>query len=127
MTKYTYTLYVIALAEEAQAISANVQALIPDVGPDNVSIPLIPADGEDDAEPTHFAFCNHVRQTDIDTLFGHGFGSLPNLIWARVERFTKILQKRNGNETPDPVVMTFSDFLQESNLKIKQISPPSGM
>lgn len=117
--KYPFMLFIIAPIEMAQAISDQVQSLIPDIGPNNVDTPLIPLNGLDDAEPTHACFLKPVRQSDIDTLFNQGLGTTPGLIWARTDRAGN-LQKTNESEEPTPRKLTASTFLEENGLRIKR-------
>lgn len=119
-TQYIYLLHVVAPDGVAQQLSALAYQLCEDVGPDNVSIPLVPAAGDDDATPSHFGFSQCVKQTHIDALFGAGLGDTPGVKWARTDR-DGVLQKRWDNETPTPVQYGFSELLAEAGLKLRVV------
>lgn len=119
-TSYIFLLHVIAPLGVAQALSDAAFALCPDVGPNNVSAPLVPSDGPDDAEATHYGFSSPVTQQHIDALFGAELGGTPGVVWARTDR-SGTLQKRWDNETPEPVPYTMMDLLFEAGLKPRVI------
>ena len=117
-TQYIYLLHVTAPDGTAQQLSALAYQLCSDVGPGNVSIPLVPVAGADDATPTHYGFSQCVTQAHIDALFGAGLGVTPGVKWARTDR-DGVLQKRWDNETPTPVQYGFSELLAEAGLKLR--------
>lgn len=123
MTTYIYKLFVIAPNGVSQAISEMVcssifprTGLCVDAGPNNVNIGLVPINGEDDAEITHYGFSAPVTQAHIDVLFGAGIGSNPMIKWARTDRDGN-LQKRWDNETPESIKYDMDDLLIEAGLK----------
>lgn len=120
-TQYIYLLHVTAPDRTAQQLSALAYQLCPDVGPNNVSIPLVPVGGANDAAETHYAFSQCVKQTHVDALFGAGLGVTPGVKWARTDR-DGILQKRWDNETPEAVPYSFADLLAEAGLKLRVVS-----
>ena len=119
-TQYIYLLHVTAPDGTAQQLSALAYQLCSDVGPGNVSIPLVPVAGADDATPTHYGFSQCVTQAHIDALFGAGLGVTPGVKWARTDR-DGVLQKRWDNETPTPVQYGFSELLAEAGLKLRVV------
>lgn len=115
-TKYIYLLHVVAPDGVAQQLSAAAFALCPDVGQNNVSIPLN-VNG-DDADASHHAFSAPVTQQHIDALFGAGLGVTPGVKWARTNR-DGVLEKRWDDEAPAPVQYGFNDLLNECGLKLR--------
>ena len=117
-TEYIHQLYVIAPPATAAQLSAAAYALCPDVGPDNVSTELVPADGPDDAEATMLCFSAPVTQQHIDALFGAGLGQTPGILWWRTTR-GGVLEKRHDNENPAPVAFAFADAMSEAGVKLR--------
>ncbi len=120
-SQYIYELHVIAPDGIAQQLSALAYHLCSDVGPNNVSTPLVPVGGADDAAATHFCFSAPVKQSHVDALFGAGLGVTPGVKWARTDR-DGILQKRWDNETPTPVPYSRDDLLAEAGLKLRVVN-----
>ena len=112
---YPYLLHVVAPYGVAHQLSALAYSLCPDVGENNVGTALN-ASG-DDATATHFSFSNPVSQEHVDALFGAGLGVIPGVKWARTDR-SGLLQKRDGNESPNPAPYSFDDLLRECGLKL---------
>ncbi|TXH18163.1 MAG: hypothetical protein E6R03_02635, partial [Hyphomicrobiaceae bacterium] len=83
-TQYIYLLHVVAPDGIAQQLSALSYQFCPDVGENNVGLPLN-ASG-DDAAASHFGFSAPVTQAHIDALFGAGLGVTPGVKWARTNR-----------------------------------------
>jgi len=119
-SQYIYELHVIAPDGTAQQLWALAYQLCNDVGENNVSTPLVPVGGADDATATHYGFSAPVKQTHIDALFGAGLGVTPGVKWARTDR-DGVLQKRWDNETPTPVQYGFSELLAEAGLKLRVV------
>jgi len=120
-TQYVFMLHVVAPNGVAQAISDAAFALCPDVGPNNVSTPIVSSDGADDAEPTHFGFSAPVKQSHIDALFGAGLGVTPGVRWWRTDR-AGVLQKQWDDETPEPVAFGAADALAAMGLKRRVVA-----
>jgi hypothetical protein len=120
MSRFPHKLMVVSPVPLASALSAAAHQLCPDIGPNNLSLELVPIDGPDDAEPTHKAF--HQRVTPIHVERLAGIGSTPGVKWARTNGAGR-LEKRHDDEAPDPVVLSFADFLAENGLKQRQVLP----
>lgn len=118
-TQYIYLLHVVAPDGIAQQLSALSYQLCPDVGENNVGLPLN-ASG-DDAAASHFGFSAPVTQAHIDALFGAGLGVTPGVKWARTNR-SGVLEKRWDNETPEAVQYSFADLLAECGLKLRVVN-----
>lgn len=123
-SQYIYQLHVVAPDQVAQQLSAAAYALSPDVGENNVSTELVPANGDAAAEATALCFSAPVTQQHIDVLFGAGLSSTPGVHWWRTDR-DGMLQKRWDNDTPDPTQFTFANALAEEGLQLRVV--PSGI
>lgn len=115
-TQYIHMLHVVAPNGVAQQLSALSYQLCPDVGENNVSIPLN-ANG-DDAEPTHYACSAPVTQRHIDALFDAGLGATAGVRWACTDR-AGLLQKWYKEEPPEAVLYSFDDLLADAGLKLR--------
>lgn len=114
-------LHVTAPDGVAQQLSAMAYQLCPDVGPNNVSIPLVTIAGADDAAATQFGFSQCVTQSHVNALFGAGLGTTPGVKWARTDR-DGVLQKWSKEEPPpENLKYSFDDLLAEAGLKLRVV------
>lgn len=132
-TEFIYRLIVIANANNGGYEGSNAQMLSnvaeqlfagtpDDIGPDNVSIPLVAANGPDDGTIAAYMFDQYVKPIHSDTLANNGLNApLPGLYWARVGRESGLLERRNGNDAPTPVPFTAADLLAEAGLKLRVV------
>lgn len=123
VTQFIHHLHVVVRSQaKAIGLSAAAYAQFPEVGPNNVGTELVPAGGDDSADPTAFLFSAPCKQSYIDWLAGIGYSASdtvdPDVTWARTDRDGTI-RKRSGEETPEPIVLDCEGFLAENGLKVR--------
>lgn len=116
MTKYIYDLHVIIPSQIAANVSNAAYLICPDIGPNNINIPL--NELGDSADANHYGFSAPVTQQHVDALVAAGLTNNPAIIWARTDR-SGMLIKRYDDESPESVLFTFDDLLNENNLKLR--------
>jgi len=123
--EWIYRLHVICRdASLAAQLSALTFQEFPEVGPNNVSFPLVPVGGADNATATAWEFNAPVKQEYIDwlaTLIANTPLPPGVLWWVRTDR-EDILQKRHDDENPTPRVFTVEDGRAECGLKPRRVS-----
>jgi len=133
-TEFIHRLLVIANANNGGYAGSNAQMLSQvaeqlfagtpdDIGPDNVNIPLVDANGTDDGPIVAYMFDQYVKPIHSDTLANNGLNApLPGLHWARVGRESGFLERRDGNDAPEAVPFTAADLLAEAGLKLRVVT-----
>jgi hypothetical protein len=133
-TQFIHRLIVLANANNGGYEGSNAQMLSnvaeqlfvgtpDDIGPDNVSIPLVAANGPDDGTIVAYMFDQYVKPIHSDTLANNGLNApLPGLYWARIGRESGLLERRNGNDAPEAVPFTAADLLAEAGLKLRVVT-----
>ena len=97
----------------------------PEIGSGNVSTPLVPASGPEDASPVAWLFSAPVKQAYIDWLASIGYSASdavdPDVTWCRTGRDGTV-RKRSGDENPQPITLDVYGFLAECGVKLRRES-----
>lgn len=133
-TEFIHRLIVIASSKDggyegsdAQMLSNVAQSLFAgtpdDIGPNNVNAPLCAANGPADGPIVAYMFNQVVKPVHSDTLANNGLNApLPGLLWAHVGAESGLLERRNGNDSPEAVPFTADDLLAEAGLKLRVVT-----
>lgn len=123
-SKFTHQLQVIVFSKAlADQLSAEVEAAFPEVGPNNVSTPLVPSGGADDATATAWQFTAPVKPEYIAWL-DNRIKQLPaqakGLVkWWRKDRGDNI-ERRHDSDKPVRAKFTDDDARSEAGVKVRK-------
>lgn len=116
-----YVLIAIVDVAEAEAASAEVYRVCPDAGPGNFCVPLVPADGDDDAAPTYMMFAQAITEAHRTELVANNVHRWPTLRYWLTDR-SGVLLMRWDAESPEPVQFVVDDALAETGLKRRVVA-----
>lgn len=86
-----------------------------------LSVPLVPSDGPDDAEPTHWGACGMMPETAREYLANH-LDQFPGAMWWRWDREGNLAASYDGENLGSP--WSWETSLTTAGLMVQQPLAP---
>lgn len=116
----THTIIVPATIRETCNAAAVPLGIDPEGTLDTLTVPLVPADGPDDAEPTHWAACGMIPEA-ARAYLASNLDQFPGAMWWRWDRHGHLAASHDSGNIGQP--WSWETALSATGLK-RQINPP---